>query len=205
MKLERLQEAEESVRLAASERVAIEIATRHGITLRPLASGDEIGVANVHIHCWRETYAGLIHDAFLDLLPTTFNKRTEFWREVVAQTAKGDGAAVVASAGDAIVGFVSVGPPRGSYFLDSGELFALYLLRSFQKKKVGYLLLCEGLKRLRQLGFRSAFAWVLSGNPAIAFYLRSGAQLSGLSKTVYIDDHCYEEIAVRWESLEAFV
>ena len=184
--------------------MAIDTSNRHEIAICRLSDGDEVGAANVHIHCWRETYTGLIHDEFLDSLPTTLNRRIEFWRDVATQMAAGSGRALVAKENSNVVGFVLVGAARDHAFCDCGELQALYLLRHYQKQKIGYRMLCEGMRHLRELGFRSAYAWVLSGNPATQFYLRTGAQLSGDKKTVYIGDKCYEELALRWDSIEHF-
>ena len=181
--------------------MAIDTSNQHEIAIRPLSDGDEVGAANAHIHCWRETYTGLIHDEFLDSLPVTMNRRIEFWRGIATEMASGSVSSMVATENFNVVGFVILGAARDHAFSDCGELQALYLLRHYQKKKIGFLLFCAGIRQLRELGFRSAYAWVLSGNPAVEFYIRTGAKLCGNQKTVYIGDRCYEELALRWESI----
>lgn len=75
---------EESKRFSASEILAVQVANRHDALVRPISPGDEVGGANVHVHSWRETYRGLIEEAYLDSLPTTFSARVERWRKIVS-------------------------------------------------------------------------------------------------------------------------
>jgi ribosomal protein S18 acetylase RimI-like enzyme len=196
----------QSGRFSASELLGIQVANRCGTLIRPLAAGDEIGTANVHTHSWRETYSGLIAEAYLDSLPTKFAERLDRWRKIILESAALiDRKTLVAERDGNILGFVSVGANRDVEFEGSGELWSLYLLKACQRKQIGYLLLCEGLKFLRERGYRSAYAWVLAGNPTLSFYRRTGAVDTGQRKTVEFGGRPYEEIAVRWNSLDHFV
>ena len=192
----------QSGRFSASELLAIQVANRCGTLIRPLAAGDEIGTANVHIHSWRETYSGLIDEAYLDSLPTKFAERLDRWRKIILESAA---LTLVAERDGNILGFVSAGANRDVEFEGSGELWSLYLLKACQRNQIGYLLLCEGLKFLRERGYRSAYAWVLAGNPTLSFYRRTGAVDTGQRKLIELGGRPYEEIAVRWNSLDQFV
>jgi GrpB-like predicted nucleotidyltransferase (UPF0157 family)/ribosomal protein S18 acetylase RimI-like enzyme len=196
----------ESKCFSVSEILAVQVANRHDTLVRPVSVGDEIGAASVHIHSWRETYAGVIDDAALDALPIKFVERVERWRKIVNESSSAsDKKTIVAVRDGDIVGFASVGVDRDGIFEGAGELWSLYLLRACQRKQIGYLLLCEGMKFLRENGYRSAYAWVLAGNPTMAFYRRSGAVDTGKRKTVEIGRKQYEEHAMRWDSLDQFV
>lgn len=104
-----------------------------------------------------------------------------------------------------IVGFVSVGSDRDAAFEGFGELWSLYLLRACQQKQIGYLLLCEGMKFLRERGYQSAYEWVLADNPTMSFYRRSGAVDSGKRKVIEIGGKFYKEHALLWNRLDQFV
>lgn len=195
-----------SGRFSASELLGIQVANRCGTLIRPIAAGDEIGAANVHIHSWRETYSGLIDEAHLDSLPTQFTERLERWRKsILESSALIDRRTLVAQRDGNILGFVSVGANRDAEFDGIGEVWSLYLLRACQRNHLGYLLLCEGLKFLRERGYRSAYVWVLAGNPTLSFYRRTGAVDTGQRKMIELSGKKYEEIAVRWNSLDHFV
>ncbi|MEY3901843.1 MAG: hypothetical protein RL189_1149 [Pseudomonadota bacterium] len=195
-----------SGRFSASELLGIQVANRCGTIVRPLAAGDEIGAANVHIHSWRETYSGLIDEAYLDSLPAKFAERLDRWRKIILESAALiDRKTLVAERDGNILGFVSAGANRDVEFEGSGELWSLYLLRACQRNQIGYLLLCEGLKFLRERGYRSAYAWVLAGNPTLSFYKRTGAVDTGQRKMIELGGKTYEEIAVIWNSLDQFV
>jgi GrpB-like predicted nucleotidyltransferase (UPF0157 family)/L-amino acid N-acyltransferase YncA len=196
----------ESKCFSASEILAVQVANRHDTLVRPISSGDEVGAANVHVHSWRETYRGLIDEAYLNSLPTTFAARVERWRKIVSEALSlEDRKTFVAERDGNIVGFVSVGSNRDAAFEGSGELWSLYLFRACQQKQIGYLLLCEGMKFLRERGYQSAYAWVLAENPTMSFYRRSGAVDTGKRKTVEIGEKFHEEHALKWDHLERFV
>ena len=188
------------------EILALQVANRHNTLLRPLAVGDEIVAANVHIHSWRETYAGVIDDATLDELPIKFAERVERWQNIIDESLSAcDKKTIVAVKDKNIVGFARVGVDRDGAFEGAGELWSLYLLRACQRKQIGYLLLCEAMKFLRENGYRSAYAWVLAANPTMAFYRRSGAVETGIRKTLDIGGKQYEAHAMQWNSLDQFV
>lgn len=159
----------------------------------------------MHIHSWRETYSGLIDDGHLDTLPTKFVDRVEQWQTIIRESmTMNDRKTMVAAREGNILGFVSVGAHRDAEFEGSGELWAMYLLRACQRKQIGWLLLCEGMKFLRESGYRSAHVWVLDGNPTTSFCSRTGAVDTGQRKTIEIGGKTYLERAMRWDNLDLF-
>jgi GrpB-like predicted nucleotidyltransferase (UPF0157 family)/GNAT superfamily N-acetyltransferase len=188
-----------------TEILGIEIANRHDILIRPIAEGDEAGAASVHIHSWRERYSGIIDQAHLDDLPAKFFQRTERWRQIIKDSFLEDRRTLVAVRDGNIVGFASVGLARDQEFAAYGELWSLYLLRACQGKQIGYLLLSDALKFLYQRGYRKAYAWVLTENPSKGFYERTGAVDTAIEKTVEIGGKSYQERAMVWNTLDAFL
>ena len=188
-----------------TEILNIAIANRHDILIRPIAIGDEVGAASVHIHSWRERYAGIIDQTYLDSLPGVFVQRIERWRQIIKESNLDNRRTLVAVRDGNIVGFASVGPARDQEFAEHGELWSLYLLRACQGQQIGYLLLCEALKYMHERGYRKAYAWVLTENPTNIFYERTGAVDTGLNVDVNIGGKSYQERAVIWNTLDAFL
>lgn len=105
---------------------------------------DALGIAKVHVDSWRTTYKGIVPGTYLNNL--SYSKREEVWRknllsgEVwVAETDEGE-----------IIGFSSGGKERsGNYPGFEGEVYAIYLLKGYQKQGIGKRLilpLVEGFK-----------------------------------------------------------
>ena len=79
---------------------------------------------------------------------------------------------LVALAGEQVVGYAMAGPNREGV----GELFAIYILPSWQGSGAGRLLWEHATAYLRQGGFSEMILWVLDGNErARRFYARQGA------------------------------
>lgn len=135
-----------------------------------------MGKAYVHYKSWHETYAGLIDDAYLDA----------FTLEKCISTAKRYPDNVfVAKDGDRVIGFVGYGPYRDETVPKAGEVFGIYVLSDYHKKRVGYDLMCAAAERLA--GFERIALWVLDGNErAIRFYERFGFRFDGASTEIML-------------------
>lgn len=143
------------------------------VTVRPARPGDAPEIANVHVHSWRETYKGLMTDAFLDDLPLFYRRRLAMWDGLLKDG--GRGVYVAESEKHGIVGFASVGPARDDAYAKSGELTTIYLLRKYHRRGLGGALLRAGFAQLEAEGFATAYCWVLSNNDTVDFYRRLGA------------------------------
>ncbi len=145
------------------------------ICRRPVA--EEIDdLAEFHVRCWREAYAGLLAPDFLAGLSTGY--RADIWSKVIADPAM---LALVAWAGNERAGFIIAGPASPDYrkWADS-EIHALYVLGAFQGRGTGRRLLEAGLADRRRQGGTNAVAMVFSGNlQARGFYEAMGGRAVG--------------------------
>ena len=125
---------------------------------------DELG--RVHVEIWRQAYAGLMADDYLDGLdPAAF---AEKWRSRMADPLPGIVRLVVRD-DEGIVGFSTAGPPRIDDAPADLELYAINLLARAHGTGLGGELLDA------TIGDRAAYLWVIEGNErAIAFYRRRG-------------------------------
>ncbi|BCW18059.1 N-acetyltransferase [Arthrobacter sp. NtRootA9] len=149
-----------------------------GLSVRRAAAPDVERLADVHVQCWRETYRGMLSDAFL--ASASRDDRLALWRHLLDRPDPAD--AWVACDGATVVGFSGArtlpapGSPEGHPPPASGnlELWGLYLLASHQGLGLGRQLLEAAL------GSRAASLWVAAGNSrAIGFYRRFGFEPDG--------------------------
>lgn len=123
----------------------------------------------MHADAWRTTYRGLLPDAVLERLDPD---RMAASRERMLREPPPGHLTLVAEDG-AVVGFAVAGPSRDP--AAAGEVYAVYILASHQRRGLGRALLRECARRLAAAGLPSLVIWVLRENvPARAFYERLG-------------------------------
>lgn len=149
------------------------------VTVRPAVPADADGIAEVHVTAWRETYADVIPDRFMN--DEALAQRKAMWTHILAMDPL-PGRVVVAQADDQIVGFAFAGPSthpdalQGHPPVRDTHLFAIYVLADHQGRGIGHDLL-EVV-----LGGAPAQLWVLDSNDkARAFYERHGFESDGVS------------------------
>lgn len=75
-----------------------------------------------------------------------------------------------------VIGFVAAGPERYGALHYKGEIYAIYVLKRYQRKGVGNFLLRVIFDRFKELGIYSVMVLVLANNPCRTFYEKYGAQ-----------------------------
>lgn len=95
---------------------------------------------------------------------------------------------------------MSFGRARDVSMKGKGEIYAIYLLKEFWSKGVGFSLFKKAGEALLKAGFSECYLWVLDTNKnAIDSYLRWGGSLAGaLSKNEHIGSQPIKEIVVRF-------
>ena len=90
----------------------------------------------------------------------------------------------MAAEDSSIFGFATTAPSRVPDLPEYGELCALYVDPGQWGRGVGVALVLAARTHLVELGFRSAFLWVLAGNVrAERFYRMDGWSPDGMSRT----------------------
>lgn len=137
----------------------------------PAGPDDAADLARVHVTAWRETYRGLLPDAYLDRMSLDEHAR-RFARALIS------GEELVLAAADrwGLVGYAAGGPSR-SWRENEAEVTRLYVLRSAQGKGLGRRLLSGAAKVLAANGARSLVISVLRDNlRARGFYEHLGGE-----------------------------
>ena len=137
----------------------------------PAGPADDEDLARVHVTTWRETYRGLLPDAFLNSMSEPVHARP-----VGRALIRRDGPEVVmaAAARSGLIGYAQALPSRAGR-PGEAEVATLYVLRARQRAGVGEALLRASARAMAARGFRSLMISVLRDNlPARSFYEHLG-------------------------------
>ncbi|QLG09478.1 GNAT family N-acetyltransferase [Deinococcus sp. D7000] len=162
--------------------------------IRPATPADAPAIARVHVTSWRETYAGLMPDDFLERMTNDeMRQRREMgWERTLSQRLE---TVLVAEQDETVVAFASAGPARDHPGYEM-ELMTLYVLKSAQRRGLGRALFAEIVRTLRADGIQNLALWVLEANPTREWYLRQGGREAGEKL-----DGELREVRVVWDAL----
>lgn len=143
---------------------------------------DAAALGSLHVACWRETYTGLLPDDMLAELSA--ERRAAMWSRILGNPDAPHGTvAYVAEEDGRLVGFASCGPQRDAALLDAGydgEISAIYVARSHQKRGIGRLLMAAMARTMSGRKVAATSLWVLRENAAArAFYEGLGGEVVG--------------------------
>ncbi len=167
--------------------------------IRRAEVGDALGIARVHIESWKETYAGIISQDYLDSLK--IEDRRGLWERSLSQTPQLSPVYVAVNAKNNLVGFASFGKERTEKFNADGELYAIYILKKYQREKLGLKLLQAGVNELLERDYTSMLVWVLEENKSRKFYesllpVKAGEEIDKIAGKDFV------ELAYIWEDLK---
>ncbi|MFT3966975.1 MAG: GNAT family N-acetyltransferase [Sphingobium sp.] len=173
------------------------------VTLREAVEGDAAELGSLHVASWHETYRGILPDELLAGLSA--DSRAAMWRKILCgRQASGSTALFIAEDGDGMIGFGCCGEQRDETLGQagfSGEISAIYILRSHQNAGVGRSLMAAMSRALLARGHRSASLWVLHENDrARAFYEAMGGMIVG-EKVDERPGATLVEVAYGWRDL----
>jgi GNAT superfamily N-acetyltransferase len=155
-------------------------------------------IARIHVMSWKDTYRGLVPQDYLDGLSIEVRKKG--WESIFRDETNEDSNVFMAYVDNVPAGFVSFGQARDENMKGKGEIYAIYLLKEFWSKGIGFSLFERASKTLLKEGFSECYLWVLDTNKnAIDSYSRWGGTLDGaLSKNENIGSQPIREIVVRF-------
>jgi len=166
------------------------------LNIRKATEEDVTGIAHVHVETWRSTYAGIIPDDYLNSL--TIESRTRHWRRnlktihsaiFVAENANGE-----------IIGFAAGGTEQTRDPVYQGEIYAIYILKEYQRQGIGKQLIKPILDILITKDYKNVVIWALEENVNRAFYTSMGGKLIA-SKTISIYGKELIQVAYAWENI----
>jgi L-amino acid N-acyltransferase YncA len=161
------------------------------VIVRDATLGDVYRVAEIHIASWRDTYHGIVPQAFLDSMD--LDERTQRWtRSFDRTTCK----LIVAEIDAVIVGWCYFGVCRDTdVVVHTAELWAIYIDPLAKNQGIGSALWTAAKESLLDQGYLHSIVWVLKENErAIRFYSKMGFVSDGFQKSISIDDAALQEL-----------
>jgi ribosomal protein S18 acetylase RimI-like enzyme len=174
------------------------------VTIRAATIEDAVEIGRIHVAAWRETYDGLLPASVLD--GQSADRRARLWEKVLRAPGRHDTTGVfVAETGAGISGFGSCGRQRAATLKSrghDGEISTLYVLRAFQRRRIGAELMRTMAGALLDDGARAMSLWVLRENDgARRFYKRLGGTLAGVREET-LGLTVMSEVAYHWPALD---
>lgn len=165
----------------------------------PAGPTDAEGLARVHVTSWRETYRGLLSDAFLARMSEAgFARR--FGRDLANPRT---GVMLAAADRHGLVGYAQGGPSRRRV-AGEAEIATLYVLRQAQGRGVGAQLLRETARALAAQGAASLLISVLRDNlRARGFYEHLGGVAEAPRREPGPGGQLLYEVAYAWSDITA--
>ena len=163
----------------------------------PDGPSDAEDLARVHVTSWRETYRGLLADAFLARMSEPgFTRR---FRRALTQP----GAGITLAAADryGLVGYAQGGPSRRDT-PGEAEIATLYVLRQAQGQGLGARLMTETARALAANGATSLMISVLRDNiRARGFYEHLAGEPETARQEPGPGGRLLYEVAYRWRDI----
>jgi GNAT superfamily N-acetyltransferase len=173
------------------------------LLIRLAEPSDAQGIARVHVDSWRTTYRGIVPDSVLAGL--SYEQREQYWYSVLTSpTETLQWIHVAEDEAGQVVGFACGGTERENDPDYKGELYAIYLLASYQKQGIGRTLTYTIAQDLLDAGIQSMLVWVLAQNPSRAFYESLGGQFLR-DKAITIGGVTLTEVAYGWRDLNSLI
>lgn len=138
---------------------------------------DALGIAIVNVYTWKTAYSGLIPNDFID---SRIDRVIEIADRNRRDIEEGN-SFIVAKENNTVIGFAWYGKSRNEEFVDSGEIYALYVLSGFQGKGIGREIFDSCIGELKKEGYESLIINCLEGNKSMEFYKHMGGKVVGKS------------------------
>ena len=169
---------------------------RGAVTVRRATSSDLTSVARVHVETWKATYRGIVSDDWLDALKVESDIARGFG-QWLARPIPGWAQFAAIDSLEGVVGFAAGGPESDHDPEFTGELGAIYVLKSFQGRGFGRKLTAEIARHLLGTGHHSMLVWILEANPYRRFYEKLGG-VPVRTKMARVAGALLPEVAYGW-------
>jgi ribosomal protein S18 acetylase RimI-like enzyme len=167
------------------------------VLILPAGPADADALAHVHVTSWRETYRGLLPDAYLARMSEAdFTRR---FRKALTFPGPHEVTLAVA-AREGLLGYIQGGPSRAGVEAEA-EIATLYVLRQAQGLGAGRRLLIGAAQALAAQGARSLAISVLRDNiPARGFYEHLGGSAEA-ARPERGPGGVHHEVTYRWADI----
>lgn len=158
------------------------------VGVRAATADDARAVAAVQAAAWKQTFAGTLPPAVLDLLRGP--QSIEAWRLAAAQPPSRRHHVLVAETGTDVVGFAAMGPATDpdTHAETDAELVAIGVLPDRIGEGHGSRLVNAAVDHLRGDGFATVRVWVTGSDPLRPFLEGAGWAADGAHRSLDLHD-----------------
>ncbi|KKM83278.1 hypothetical protein LCGC14_1311010 [marine sediment metagenome] len=163
------------------------------------------GIIKVHVDTWKTAYHRIISEDFLQSL--SYEEKEANWRQRLEKPTHGAIIYVAEADQNEIIGFalatLEIYNPIVALLEAeryNGELCAIYVLKEFQRKKIGTELVHMVVKYFILNNIYRMITWVLKESPYRRFYEKLGSKYIG-GQFLEIGGRKYSEVAYAWENI----
>lgn len=170
--------------------------------IRPGTADDIEEISRVYAQAWRETYLGIAPEPFINGM--TAGAAAQIFRDSLQSETHSYFFHVAEAPQRRLVGFADGGKERSHPESGFGELYAIYILKEFQKVGTGRLLFEAAVESLLKAGINSMVVWVLEGSPYRKFYESLHGMLEPGQKFLEVTGTKMALVSYRWGDLSRF-
>jgi len=158
-------------------------------------------IAKVHVDSSRTTYRGTIPDDYLDNL--SYESKSKYWQESLFSDNRSQFMYIAETDDKNLVGFASAGLARTNDYYER-ELYKIYILKEFQRKGTGKLLMKAIVRKLLDEDIKSMILWALEDNPSRLFYDNLGGKIVD-KRFIQRGEKEFIQVAYVWEDITSIL
>lgn len=165
--------------------------------IRQANKEDLLSVGKVQVISNRSTYMGIMPEDYLNNM--SYENKASEWKEKLFSEKSTQFMCVAENDHKNIVGFAAGSLARTNDLFER-EIYSIYILKEFQRKGIGKLIIKEMVTNFIENNVRSMILWTLQDNPSRLFYEHLGGKIVD---TRFIDRGGKElqQIAYAWEDI----
>lgn len=164
-------------------------------TLRLARTWDALKIGRISALSWRDTYRDILDPSILVQI-TAENEGKRYHQRLQKKQVY----TVVAEDGEHMVGFATIGPSRREDIPYRHELYAIYLLRTYQRRGIGQAMV-QHLLKIRPEFKHGLWVEVFAQNPSVAFYEKIGAKVIA-EEYMQFNQLFYPTLLMAWDVLK---
>lgn len=165
--------------------------------IRQANKGDLLSIGKVQVDSNRSTYVGIMPEDYLNNL--SYESKASEWEEKLFSEKSTQFMYVAEDDDSNIVGFAS-GSLVKTNDLFEREIYSIYILKEFQRKGIGRLLIKAIIKKFIESNVSSMILWTLQDNPSRLFYEHLGGKIVD-KRIIDRGGKELQQIAYAWENI----
>jgi ribosomal protein S18 acetylase RimI-like enzyme len=167
------------------------------IIIRSAQQSDIDDLITVNISVWRSTYQGIFAEDVLNAM--TPESLLDKWKGTLVKSS--DRICYVAVSQYDVIGYVVCGKNRNENLTFDWELYAIYILETYQRKGIGKKLFLQAVNIMKERGARSFRLFVLKENIATRKFYEFFKPDFQMERSISLGGMNYAEIGYGWSDI----